>query len=88
MGNVKVKLNLPGLRAVMKSAGVQDHLDKVGADVAGTASAMSGEAYGHRVHTADYLAIVNIYPDSKEAAHDNYENNTLLKAMSGYPPTK
>ena len=64
---------------IMKSAEMQSYLGEAGAQVA----ARAGDDYGYRVHVADYVAIVNIYPDSKEAAKDNYENNTLLKALGG-----
>ena len=41
----------------------------------------AGSDYAHRTHVASFVAISNVYPDSKEAAKDNYKNNTLLKAM-------
>lgn len=79
MSKMKFELDINGLRELMKSAEMQSCLDQAGAQVA----ARAGGDYGHRVHVADYVAIVNIYPDSKEAAKDNYENNTLLRALGG-----
>ena len=79
MAKYVFKLDINGLRQLMKSAEMQSCLDVLGAEVANRA----GEDYGHRVHIADYEAIANVYPDSKEAAKDNYENNTLLKAIGG-----
>lgn len=38
----------------------------------------------------NWIGIVNVYPETKEAGLDNYANNTLLKAVSavGLPMTK
>lgn len=77
MSNVEFELNINGLRELMKSAEMQTALQEAGDAVASAA----GGDYGVRVHAAEYVAIANIYPDSKEAAKDNYENNTLLKAL-------
>lgn len=91
MSNVRFELDINGLRELMKSGEMKGVLDEAGRSVAGRASAMSGgEEYGHRVHDASYVSIVNIYPDSKEAAEENSANNTVLKALtsSGLPMTK
>ena len=32
------------------------------------------------VHTVSGTALVTIFPASEKAAHENFENNTLLKA--------
>lgn len=79
MAKVKFKLDINGLRQLMKSAEMQSCLDEYGAEVAGRV----GDDYGHRVHVADYVAICNVYPDSAEAAKANYEDNTLLTAIGG-----
>ena len=81
MSKVKFELDIRGLNELMKSPEMKSILDQEGAKVAGRASGMSGEQFGHRTHVADYVAITNVYPDSKEAARDNYNNNTLLKAL-------
>lgn len=77
MARVEFELDVNGLRELMKSGEMQAVLQEAGDSVASGA----GGDYGVRVHVADYVAIANIYPDSKEAAKDNYENNTLLKAL-------
>lgn len=77
MNSVKFELNLPGLNELMKSSEMQAHLSKAGEAVASAA----GMEYVSSVHLADYIAIANVYPDSRDAAIDNYENNTLLKAL-------
>ena len=74
---VEFKLDINGLRELMKGPEMQAVLDEAGAAVASAA----GGDYGYRTHVANYVAITNIFPESKEAAHDNYENNTLIKAL-------
>ena len=69
MAKVEFELNLSGLNELMKSPEMQSALDEAGAAVA------------HRVHTASFVSIANVYPDSKEAAKENYETNSLLKAI-------
>ena len=74
---VEFELNIAGLRELMKGPEMQAVLQEAGDAVASGA----GGDYGVRVHVADYVAIANVFPESKEAAKDNYENNTLLKAL-------
>ena len=77
MAKVDFELNINGLRELMKGPEMQAALQEAGDAVASSA----GGDYGVRVHVADYVAIANVFPDSQEAAKDNYENNTLLKAL-------
>lgn len=77
MKKVKFELDINGLRELMKSAEMKAVLEEAGQAVANGA----GGDYGVRVHDATYVSIANVYPDSKEAAKDNYENNTLLRAL-------
>lgn len=79
MANIKFELNLKGLNELMKSEEMVAALDEAGDVVARKA----GSNYAKRTHQATWVAICNVYPDSKEAAKDNYENNSLLKALSG-----
>lgn len=78
MADIKFELNLKGLSELMKSDEMVDALDEAGETVARKA----GADYSKRTHEATWVAICNVYPDSKAAAKDNYENNTLLKALS------
>lgn len=75
--SVRFKLNLPGLNELMKSSEMQNALLEAGKAAAGYA----GADYAAEVHVANFIAISNVYPDSKSAAHDNFQNNTLLKAL-------
>lgn len=82
MSKVKVALNLAGVNQLMKSPEIQAHLQTAGALVAAQATAASGgAAFDASTHLASFVAITNVYPASKEAAHDNFENNTLLKSI-------
>ena len=76
---VRFELNLPGLNEVMKSDGMQSALQTAGNAVAKAA----GKDYAARVHTANYVAIANVYPNSKDAAKENAESNTLIKGIRG-----
>ena len=81
--NFKFELNNKGVIELFKSPAVQSWLQDCGDYVADLAEGMAqeeGAEYSARAHLADRTAIANVYPDSKEAAHDNYEHNTLLKA--------
>lgn len=74
---IKFKLNLAGLNELMKSDEMKAALLEAGNAVAGAA----GDDYAAEVHTASFVAISNVYPDSKRAAHENFKENTLLKAL-------
>ena len=73
------KLNLEGLREVMKSPGIQQKLQEEGNKVAGIAST-SAPGYATDLHIAPYTAVCTVYPSDKTAGLDNYLHNTLLRA--------
>lgn len=76
---VKIKLNMPGINAVMKSDGVKSLLKAAGDQVA----TIAGDGYTtEEARDLNWISIVNVYPETKEAGHDNFKNNTLLKALS------
>lgn len=81
-GNVKVVLNMAGLNEIMKSPEMQAHLQKAGERVAQKA----GPGFEAHTHVADYTALCYVDPVTREAEKDNYENNTLLKAVSSTLP--
>lgn len=83
---VEVELNLPGLNELMKSGEIQSALSAAGNAVAQAA----GNDYACRVDVINWIAIANVYPDSEEAASDNFKNNSLLKAVGtvGLPTSK
>lgn len=75
--NVRFELNLQGLNELMKSSEMQSALMTAGNAVAKSA----GKEYAVRVHEASWVAIANVYPNSKDSAKDNASNNTLLKGL-------
>lgn len=78
---VRIELNLPGINALMKSSEIAGAIGNAASAVASQASNMSGEDYDSSVKTARWVAIGNVFPNSARAAHDNYMNNTLEKAI-------
>ena len=86
MGEVKVKLNLKGINEVMKSPQIVSACEAAGKAVASAA----GGDYITESGTIRWIAYCDVKPGSKEAAKENYEENTILKAVSavGLPLTK
>ena len=83
MSKVRIELNLPGVNEVMKSEAIQDVLQQCGNQVAAKAAAMDGTDYAASTQTINWIAVTNVYPNSEDAAHKNFRNNTLLKALGG-----
>lgn len=79
MNSVDFDLDLGGLRELMNSSEMQAELLSGAQSVA----SMAGTGYEASVHVPGVVPIATAYPASVEAAHDNYENNTLLKALGG-----
>lgn len=91
MSKVRIELNLAGINELMKSAEIQAALQEAGEAVAQAAGGLSGGAkYAAQTHTADWVAITNVYPDDAEAARANYKDNVLLKGVgqAGLPTKK
>ncbi len=76
--SVDFKLNIKGLNELMKSAEMQSALEEAGNAVANVAK---GD-YGVRVHQAKYVAIANVYPESKESAKNALKDGALTRALS------
>lgn len=77
MAKTEIKINYAGVGALLKSSEVAAMVQKIASNVARNA----GQGYGTRVHNSGQRQIANVFPDSAEAAKDNLENNTLLKAV-------
>ena len=90
MSKVEIKLNLPGINELMKSPEMVAALQEAGDQVAASAGAMDGAEYAATTHQARWIAVTNVFPNSQDAAHKNFKNNTLLKALGGVgmPRTK
>ena len=78
MADVKFELNLPGLNELMKSPAMQAVLDEAGESVA----SIAGSDYAASPKTGRWIGFSNVYPNSKRAAHENFKDNTLIKALS------
>lgn len=83
---VTFQLNLKGLNELMKS---QEMCDILQENAQAVVNSTDGE-YAASVHQASFVAIANVYPDSKEEYFRNLKTNKLLKALGsvGLPMTK
>ena len=90
-------MNLRGINELMRDdTGLQQLLLNNAQHIADTASSMSGEKYEAGIEyktdmrKLNWVAVATAFPGSKEAARDNLENNTLMKAggASGLPDQK
>ena len=78
--NVTVKLNLPGLNAVMRSDAVCKLLDQAGRQIA----AQAGEGYeAMDAKQLRWIGFGGVHAATWAAKRDNNANNTLLKAAGG-----
>ena len=86
MSKVKVEINLPGINAMMKSGEMVAALQKAGQAVASAA----GSGFSASTHQASFVAITNVYAETREAHRNNSDNNALLKAVGavGLPTHK
>ncbi len=79
MSKVTVKLNSDGVRALLKSEGVESYL----ARLAGDAVAKLGDGYEQSAYQGKNRVNVSISAVSDEALAENLDSNTLLKAIGG-----
>lgn len=77
--SVDFELDLGGLRELMNSGEMKSQLLQGAESVASSA----GSGYEASVHVPGVVPIATAYPATSEAAQDNYDNNTLLKALGG-----
>lgn len=75
---VKIKLNRAGVRALLLSSDIAAAVDQAADFVLQNC----GQGYAKEpVYMGKNRSNVQIYPATKEARKDNYNNNTLLKAI-------
>ena len=83
------KLNITGVRAILKGTEVQAALRSVVEPIAANATGMAaananshtkGAEYKAYVDIGNYTAIGKVVCGNAAARHDNAQNNTLLKA--------
>lgn len=77
MSNVRFKLNSKGVQELLKGSAMQSILMEDARSIAGRA----GEGYFSETRVYKKRAVGRAYAGTSEAIHDNYENNTLLKAL-------
>lgn len=76
MAQVRIEINSEGIRELLHVVG-ETVCGPIAADVAGSL----GEGYGSDVYDAGGRNVASVYISTMEALKDNYENNTLLRAM-------
>lgn len=79
MSKVRFELNEEGVRELLQGAAMQSLLGSLASQKA----AQAGSGYKSAVHVFTRRAVAHIFPGDAESAHDNYENNTLLKTIGG-----
>ena len=79
MGKVKVELNNKGIHELLKSQEVEDACQAEAQKIA----ARCGSGYATDTKDMPTRQIASVFTTTKEALKDNYDNNTLLKAMGG-----
>ena len=77
--NTRIEINYAGVGELLKSAEMAALMEQFGVQIA----ARAGSDYAVRVHNSGQRQIANVYPASEEAARDNYENKTLIRALGG-----
>lgn len=77
MSSVRIELDDAGVQELLKGSEMQEILKKYGSQKA----AQAGDGYDYAVHVHQKRAVANVFPNSDEAAQDNYNNNTLLKVV-------
>lgn len=75
----KIVLNKMGVSEFLHSKGLEDILKERAAEIQGRA----GSEYQTDTYNAGTRVIASVFTDSAEAVEDNYNNNTLLKALGG-----
>lgn len=77
MSKVKIKLNRGGVGQLLKSGEMRDCVKGIADQMA----QRCGTGYDSDSYVAGTRVIASVFTDTAEAAKDNSENNTLLKAV-------
>lgn len=76
-GKSYFKLNVEGVRSLLKSRKMESLIDSYGDEIRGRA----GNGYAHDTRMGKNRVYCNIYPEDIKAKVDNKRNNTLLKSV-------
>ena len=79
MSKVKFELNRAGVRELLQS---QEALN-ICKDYADAVCSRAGEGYEVTTYVGRTRANASVHAETYEARKDNYDNNTLLKALGG-----
>ncbi len=79
MSKLKIELNYAGVGQLLRSEEIKAFLK----EQAVSRAESLGEGYATDTYQAGTRVIASIFTESAEAAKDNMENNSLLKAVSG-----
>ena len=74
---IKLKIDYKGVGGLLKGPETRGMMEEYGQRISGNA----GEEYAYRTTNTGQRILVNIFPNSPNAAKDNLKNNTLLKAL-------
>lgn len=74
---IKFELNEEGVSQLLKSAEMQGVLQ----GYASQKASQAGEGYESDVHVGQKRAYANVFPNTKAAVYDNWDNNTLEKVI-------
>ena len=74
----KVKLNTAAVRNLLRSQEVANYCESIANNVV----SRCGSGYSTDTYVGKNRVNVAVYPTTRRAARDNYDNNTLLKAVS------
>lgn len=77
MSNFRFELNYGGVRNLLKSDSMKDMLTEKAEEI----QSRCGEGYGSHVMYRQTRLVGAVFTDTPEALKDNFENNTLLKAV-------
>lgn len=80
--HVKVKLNYKGLLELWKDTAIHDVVNETADKIADIA----GDGYRASHWTGQHRGGASVWINSEEALQDNFENNTLLKAVGQVVP--
>ena len=75
--SVEIELNSAGIRALLRSAEMGNYIGSLASGIAGRA----GAGYSSDTKLMPGRVIASAFTDSPQAAKDNSEHNTLLRAL-------
>ena len=79
MANLRVELNLSGVREMLRSQEAKAICEKYANEAAGRL----GEGHEVTTYTGQNRANASVFAKSLKAKQENIKNNTLLKALRG-----